>query len=169
MTASGSVLPGQVLNRESVSDRIVGDVAAATKLLVGLVYQDGANGFKQAPVDGSVNGRALYWNSYEIDNASGSKGDKIGTFYGTGARVCGKADGAIVVNAPCKASATAAHGGQFASVTVRSDTTPNLAADLQAIAAIYKGHIGETVETANDPTDAVDGDENLVFEMVRGI
>ncbi len=168
MTASGSAKPGQLLNRESISDRLVGDVAAATKLLVGLVYQDGANGFKQAPVDGTIAARALYWNPYEIDNASGSKGDKIGTFYGNCARVVGKADGAIAVNAPCRASETAAHGGQFESLTIRTDSVPNNATDVQALVALYKGHIGETVETANDPTAAVDGEEDLVFEIVRG-
>lgn len=177
--ASTNPTYGTVLNKNEVKDIQSGPVAASTTLGIGLVYKDGANGWKQAPTDGSVYADRLYWNEKSLDNSSGSLGGKSGTFYGEGARVVGKADGAITVDAKCKASTTSAHGGQFIVNSTPADaTTTPTAAQLNAVKnwvrhtiAIYKGHalelnrIGST--TASLPTDAVDEDTNVVFEIRR--
>ena len=161
---------GSIQNKHQVSDRVQGDAAAGEDLEIGLVYQDGNNGWKNAPTDGSVPASRLYWNDRVINNSgdNAAKGDKGGTFYGTGSQMLGKADGIITVGQKCRASETNGHGGQLQGLTVRGDSSANLAEDLAKIIAIYKGHANETVETNNDPTSAADGDENLIFEIVRG-
>jgi hypothetical protein len=152
---------GDVLNKHAVTDVQSGPVAASESLEIGLVYEDGANGWKVAPVDGSVEGRRLYWNPVLIDNSSGALGDKVGNYYGNGALVEGEADGAIAVGAYVKTSTNASHGGIFLSVTVAA------IGDWLDVIGIYRGHRHETTETGTSTTAAADTETNCVVELVR--
>lgn len=180
--ASTNPVYGTVLNKEEVQDKQSGPVAVSITLAIGLVYKDGANGWKQAPTDGSIHADQLYWNPISLTSTS-TLGEVVGTFYGEGARVVGKADGAIVVDNYCKASTTSSHGGQFISLADPSDATVGATfgggtATETAInnirnwqrnkVAIYKGHALELNQVDDLPTDAVDEDTNGVYEIVRG-
>lgn len=181
MVVGGSPTLGDIQNKETVRDKKEGSAAAALSLGIGLVYQDGANGWKIAPVDGSIDARRLYFNGTVLDNSGGVLHDLTSTFYGEGAIVVGQADIAIVVNDKCRASQTAAHTGQFQAITkpaaaalnaIFSDTEVEAALDalrdfLVEGVAIYLGHAGEITETQNEPTDAVDGDTDCLFLIVR--
>ena len=146
---------GTVLNREQVSDRKTGPVKAGVILGVGLVYQDGANGWDNAT---SQSGEVCYWNETVIDNSAGVLGDKVGTFFGTGALVVGYSEGIIAVNARCK-NGTVANG--FVTNTVA------LVADVLLTCAIYKGHPLERTGNETLPTASADTETNCVFEIVR--
>lgn len=174
MTSSNPTY-GTVINKNDVQDKQSGPVAVSITLAIGLVYKDGANGWKQAPTDGTIHGDQLYWNPISLTSTA-TLGEVVGTFYGEGARVVGKADGAIVVDNYCKASTTSSHGGQFITLADPSGaaTTPT-AANVDAIrnwqrskVAIYKGHALELNQVDDLPTDAVDEDTNGVYEIVRG-
>ena len=173
--ASSTVL-GTVLNKNDVHDKISGPVKAAITLAIGLVFEDGALGWDNAPVDGSVPARRLYWNPTEINNSTGVLGKKHGTFYGDNALFVGKADGVIVVDESVQASQTAAHNGQLQ--TIAEPTEPG-AAYAEAAAdslffyvvdkvASYKGHVDEIKQIADSRTDAIDEDEDCVFQIRRG-
>jgi hypothetical protein len=151
---------GDVLNKHAVTDVISGPVAASTTLGIGLVYEDGANGWKNAPTDGSIEGRSMYFNPVSIDNSSGSLGDKIGTFYGEGALVVGTADTAIAVDAHCKASTNVAQA--FEDVTITTTL-----GDLLDVVAIYRGKVHERTESGTSRTAAADTDTDCVFQIVR--
>lgn len=174
---------GIVLNKDDVLDIVEGPVAASTNLTIGFVYEDGANGWKVAPVDGSITADALYWNPTAKDNSSGSKGDLTCTVYGEGARVVGQADGVIVVDAPIRASNTAAHGGQVKALAAVVDAALNgTFDDAEAEAALdalrdyhlhkigtYKGHyLTEIGNVDISRTNAADTETNCVFELRRG-
>ena len=174
MTSTNPVL-GTVINSVDVKDIQSGPVAVSITLGIGLVYKDAANGWKAAPTDGTIHADQLYWNPRSLTSTA-TLGEIVGTFYGEGARVIGKADGAIVVDNYCKASTTSSHGGQFISLADPSGaaTTPT-AANVNAIrdwqrnkVAIYKGHALELNQVDDLPTDAVDEDITCVFEIVRG-
>jgi hypothetical protein len=173
--ASTNPTYGTVINKNDVKDIQSGPVATSITLAIGLVYKDAANGWKQAPTDGSIHADQLYWNEKSLTSTA-TLGAVVGTFYGSGARVVGKADGAIVVDTYCRASETSAHGGQFESLADPSDsiTTP-LAAQVDAIRdwqrtkiAIYKGHALELNQVDDLPTDAEDEDTNGIYEIRRG-
>lgn len=173
--ASSTVL-GTVLNKNDVHDKISGPVKAAITLGIGLVFEDGALGWDNAPVDGSVPARRLYWNPTSINNSTGVLGDKHGTFYGDNALFVGQADGAIVVDASVRTSQTAAHEGQlqsFAEPTEPGAAYGEPAADSLFFyvvdkVASYKGHVDEINQIADSRTDAIDAETDLVFQMRRG-
>ena len=174
MTSSNPVL-GTVINMNDVQDKKSGPVAVSITLGVGLVYEDGSNGWKQAPTDGTIHADELYWNPRSLTSTS-TLGGVTGTFYGEGARVTGQADGAIVVDQKCKASTTSSHGGQLMALADPSDqpTTPT-ASSINAIrnwqrdaVAIYKGHANEVNNVGVVATNAADEGTNCVFEIVRG-
>ena len=173
--ASTNPVYGTVLNKNDVQDKKSGPVAVSITLPVGLVYEDGANGWKQAPTDGSIHADELYWNEKSLTSTA-TLGGVTATFYGEGARVVGKADGAIVVDAKCRASQTSSHGGQFQANADPADaTTTPTATQLNALKnwqrntiAIYKGHALELNRVDSVATNAVDEEENGVYEIVRG-
>lgn len=174
MTSSNPVL-GTVLNQNDVQDIKSGPVAVSITLGVGLVYEDGANGWKQAPTDGTIHADELYWNPRSLTSTA-TLGGVTGTFYGEGARVIGQADGAITVDQYCEASTSSSHGGQLIALADPSGaaTTPT-AANVDAIrnwqrdkVAIYKGHANEVNNVGVVATNAADEDTNCVFEITRG-
>ena len=172
--ASTNPVYGTVINKNDVKDIQSGPVAVSITLPVGLVYKDGANGWKQAPTDGSIHADQLYWNEKSLTSTA-VLGAVTGTFYGEGARVVGKADGAIGVDGKCRASQTSSHGGQFqANADPAAATTPT-ATQLDTLKdwirntiAIYKGHALELNKVDTLPTAAVDEEENGIYEIVRG-
>lgn len=180
--ASTNPTYGTVINKNDVKDIQSGPVAVSITLPIGLVYKDGANGWKQAPTDGSIHADQLYWNDKSRTSTS-TLGVVQGTFYGEGARVVGKADGAIVVDEYCRASQTGSHGGQFEALadpanatvgaTFGSGTATETAIDAirtwqRNKIAIYKGHALELNQVDDLPTDAVDEDTNGIYEIRRG-
>jgi len=155
---------GLVLNKDDVKDKVSGPVAASTTLNPGLVYEDGANGWKQAPTTGAAIGNEVYWNPVTIDNSSGALGDKVGEFYGEGARVVGQADGAIPVDGRVKPSTTASHEGQFIAGVITA------IADLEDLCGTYKGHyLTEINQVGVSRTAAADAETDCVFELRRAI
>ena len=175
---------GDVINRADVKDVITGPVAASTSLVIGLVYEDAANGWKQAPVDGSISGQKMYWLDRDTDNSSGSLGDKIITVYGDGAIVVGKADGAIPVDGRVKASTTASHNGQFISNPVptvadegdtsMTDLGAEIAAATQAVYTYFDQTVGkylgnqkERTQSATSRTAAADEDTDCLVKIIR--
>jgi len=180
MASSDPVL-GTVMNKNDVQDKKSGPVAVSITLGVGLVYEDGVNGWKQAPTDGTIHADELYWNP-TAKTSTATLGGVTGTFYGEGARVIGKADGIIVVDQYVKASTTTAHGGQLIKLddlgtpaldATFSDTEVeaafNAARDFQRNKiALYKGHANEVNNVGAVATDAVDEDINCVFQVTRG-
>ena len=173
MASSDPVL-GTVMNMNDVTDKKSGPVAGSITLGVGLVYEDGANGWKQAPTDGTIHADELYWNP-TAKTSTATLGGVTGTFYGEGAKVIGKADGAIVVDNKVKASTTSAHGGQLISLADPAAGTTPTAGQLDVITAwvknkiaIYKGHANEVNNVGAVATDAVDEDINCVFQVTRG-
>lgn len=174
MTSSNPVY-GTVLNSQEVKDIQSGPVAVSITLAIGLVYKDAANGWKQAPTDGTIHADELYWNPISLTSTA-TLGAVVGTFYGEGARVVGKADGIIAVDEYVKASTTSAHNGQFIALADPSGaaTTPT-AANVDAIRnwqrwkiGLYKGHALELNRVDNLPTAAADEDTNIVVEIRRG-
>ena len=178
MTSTNPVY-GTVLNENDVQDKQSGPVAVSITLAIGLVYKDGANGWKNAPTDGSIHGKAFYWNPISLVSTA-TLGEKTGTFYGEGARVVGKADGAIVVDAYAKASTNVANAlmaltdpANAALNATFSDTETEAAIDAirnwqRNKVAIYKGHALELNQVNSLPTDATDTQTTCVFEIVRG-
>lgn len=178
MTSTKATI-GTVLNKDEVKDVISGQVAASTTLAVGLVYQDGSNGWKNAPTDGSKQGIVMYWNEKAIDNSAGSKGDKTGTFWGDGAIVVGKSDGIIVARAWCKPSTNFANG--FITLTDPSATLGatygggttvkgqinEITTWLTARVARYLCHVLEYNNVSALPTSSADTETDCVFEIVR--
>lgn len=168
---------GTILNKNDPAVVVrSGPVAANTKLLIGLVYQDGANGWKNSPVDGSIPARRLYWNCIEIDNTGGALGDKTGSFYGKNACVVGKADGVINVGSAVKASESTGKNGQFQALA--DPTNPGASyseteADslfhyvLKKVAG-YIGHVNEIKSIDKLATNAADGETNVVFVLEGG-
>lgn len=170
---------GTILNKLDVTDKKSGKVAASTTLAIGLVYQDGANGWKNVPTTAAVLGKDCYWNEKAIDNSAGSLGDKTGTFYGEGALVVGTADGAIVIDSWCKPSTN--HANQLMALTdpaATLGTTYNKTtaqAQINEITtwqkskvAIYKGHVLEITAANGLATDAVDEETDVVYLIKRG-
>ena len=170
--ASTDPIVGTVINRNEVQDKKSGPVAVSITLGVGLVYEDGANGWKNAPIDGSIHADELYWNPTELISTA-VLGGVIGTFYGEGARVIGVADTAIVVDQKCKASTNVAQALE-PNADPANSTTPT-SGEVDAIrdwirdtVAIYKGHALEVNRVDAVATNAVDTETNCVFEIVRG-
>lgn len=145
---------GTILNREEVTDRITGPVAVSTTLAVGLVYQDGANGWKNAT---SQSGEVCYWNETELISTA-VLGEVVGTFFGTGALVVGYSEGVITAGARCKNGAVA--NGFIINTVVA-------VADVLLTCAHYKGHLLERTGNETLPTSSADTDDNCVFEIVR--
>lgn len=177
MTSTKATI-GTVLNKNLVRDVKSGKVAASTTLAVGLVYQDTTDGWKNAPTDGSVKGKDLYWNPVAIDNSAGALGDKTGTFYGNGAIVVGKSDGIISVNQWCKAGTNVAN-----AFIALSDPASTLAATYNATdasveideitgwiknkVARYLCHVLEYNNVSALPTASADLETDCVFLIAR--
>jgi hypothetical protein len=146
---------GEVLNREEVTDRKTGPVAVSITLAVGLVYQDGVNGWKNAT---SQSGEDVYWNETEIVSTA-TLGEKVGTFFGSGAIVVGKSDGIITANARVK-------NGTVANAFVANTVT--LIADQLLTCGRYLGHPQERTGNETLPTSSADLETNCVFVIERG-
>lgn len=176
MTSTSPVI-GTILNKNEVQDFITGSVKASVTLAVGLVYQDGANGWTNAPTDGSIYGRQLFWNERSL-TATATLGEIVGTFYGEGAKVVGKSDGVITVNANCKASTSFANGfiivadPSDATATIANTTTSNEINNVRNWQrnkiAIYKGHVLEVIGNTTNGTSSADLETNCVFQIRRG-
>lgn len=174
-----SPIYGTILNKNEVQDKVTGPVAVSITLAIGLVYQDGANGWKNAPTDGSVYGRQLYWNEKSLVSTA-TLGEIGGTFYGEGAKVVGKSDGVITSQAWCKAGTAIANAfiinSDPANTTLAAtfaDTEAEAAIDAirnwqRAKIAIYKGHVLEVIGNTTLPTSSADTETNCVFEITRG-
>ena len=158
---------GTIINEDSESVvKKSGPVAAGVNLGIGLVYLDDANGWKNAPTNGSIIASRLYFNPVALDNTNGVKGDKTGTFYGLNAQVVGKIEGTMALNSKCKASGTTAQA--FAALTIRTDTVVNNQADNDAHVAGYLGHVGEIKSKDSLATAGANNETNGVFVMLGG-
>lgn len=155
---------GQVLNLDAVTDRKVHKVAANVNITKGLlVYQDGANGLKPAPTDGSVEAAKIRVAIKDANNTGGALGDKWCETVKSGAIVVVKAQGNITVDTDCMASETtagsiaalpvpASPGGAYVqaeAVAVRNHTIKKLCR--------YLAHVDEGTQTGKEPTNATDG------------
>lgn len=171
MVQLGTPVLGDVENRHLISDVVVGQVAANTDLLPGFVYQNGTNGYAQAPTDDSVLARRLRFLRAEQNNLTisgiqdGNKGDKNCETYKKGAIVIAKIDGPCTVNQYVRNSTvTAGRVMKLAEPASPIGATPTSAEFDNFVSyenlklAQYLGHAGETTGTNNPPTDAVDGD-----------
>jgi hypothetical protein len=156
---------GAVERLDLAVDQQVGDQAVSTTLTNGvLVYQDGANGIKVAPTDGSIPARRLRFAfgippEGQTSNATlGNK--KVNTIRGPNVIVIGKCDGAISVGSYCRASETNGKNGQFQAEVVDNSTVANLAAYLNKRIAIFLGKASGAggITTNALPADAADGD-----------
>ena len=163
---------GTILNKNEVQDKITGPVAVSITLAIGLVYLDGANGVKNAPTDGSVHGKQLYWNEKALTSTA-TIGEIGGTFYGEGSKVVGKSDGVITSQAWCKASTSFANG--FIILADPSNAVTPTAGEVDAIrnwqrnkVAIYKGHVLEVTGNTTLPTSSADLETDCVFQITRG-
>lgn len=178
--ASTKPIHGTIINKNEVQDKVTGPVAVSITLAIGLVYQDGANGWKNAPTDGSIHGKALFWNEKALVSTA-TIGEIGGTFYGEGAKVVGKADGVITADAWCKASTSFANGfiinsdpanttvaGTYATATEAKDQIDAIRNWQRAKVAIYKGHVLEVIGNTTLPTSSADLETDCVFEITRG-
>lgn len=158
---------GTVINKDDLSVvKKSGPVAANENLGIGLVYLDGANGWKNAPTNGSIIASRLYFNPVVKNNTGGALGALTGTFYGLNAEVVGKIEGTMALNSKCKASSTTAQS--FAALTIRTDTIANNSADRDAEVAGYLGHVGEIKSIDSLATAGADAETNGVFKIVGG-
>ena len=165
MGAEAFVVYGEVLNRDAVSDRVAGLVAAATKLIIGFVYEDGLLGWKNATA--AIEARRCYWNDRELDNSNGALGDVTGEFWGENTCFTGKAGGIIAVDDTVKigAASDTLIAADIEDAIAGAATT--IAANLKKFIAQYTGHIGEAAGTKTARTPAADGDADVVFRIRR--
>ena len=162
--SSAFVVYGDVINKDAVADRVAGLVAAATKVVIGWVYEDGANGWK--PATNGIDARRCYWSDRELDNTNGALGDVTGNFWGEGACVVCKAGGVISVDDTVKIGA--------ASDTVLTSTIEDavagaattIAAALKKFIGQYMGHVGQAQGAKVARTGAVAADADIIV-MVR--
>jgi len=158
MSELGTILPG------SKFVGITSTIKSGTTVVTGLVYIDGVNCVKNAPVDASKVRKDLFW----FDKSVVATADiKVTIFELEGLDVIGQADKAIVVNKECKASETAAHGGQLESATISTATVILNDTDRSQVVAVYRGHELE-IKEGSTPTDAIDTETNCVFRMRGG-
>jgi len=155
MTQSGSPTLGDVYNWHELTD-VVTTRASANDLTSGsFVYQDGTNGITVVPTTTIEAGRIRFL-PVGVDNSGGSAGDFEVETIKSGAIVVARCDGTIVVGDRVISSGTTA--GRCAA---RNAT----AANLEEVIGTYLGHVGEIEGTANDPSNAADGDL-VVIQMI---
>lgn len=166
---------GTILNKSASLPRITANFTTDATYLSGLVYEDGSNGWKQAPTDGSEDARELYWLEHGF-TVSGT--DKKVTVYAiNGLQVVGRADAAIVIDGKVKASTN--HAGELETevtptIADEGDTSMvdlggQIAAAGQEILTHYDTIIGHYMGHEDEirdgllRTDAVDEDNDCVF------
>lgn len=165
MAASAFVVYGSVINKGMVGDRVAGLVAANTKIPIGFVYEDGANGWK--PATAAILARRCYWSDIELDNTNGALGAVTGDFWGEGACVVCGSGGAIVVDDTVKIGATSAKVVTATITDVAAGAAGSIAADLKKLVGIYNGHVGEAQGAKQARTDAVNDDADIVVMLRR--
>lgn len=159
---------GTILNKLDIGAKgFSAVVKAAITVIPGLCYIDGANGVKNAPVDGSRDADELFWIEKSAGSATETKDKKVTIYPIAGLIVIGQAEGAIVVNVECKPATTASHGGWFITHVIRTDTVANHNTDNKIFCATYRGHEAEWKE-GKTLTDAADLETNCVFELRGG-
>ena len=165
MSAEAFVVYGEVLNRDAVSDRVAGLVAAATKLAIGFVYEDGANGWKAATA--AIEARRCYWNDRELDNSNGAHGDVTGEFWGENTCFTGKSGGVIAVDSTVKIGAAPDKliAADIEDAIAGAATT--IAANLKKFIAQYAGHLGQAAGAKVARTAAAADDADVVFRVRR--
>lgn len=169
MTVYSSAIRGDIETRDRLPANLVVPQAVSTTLVAGsIVYIDGANGVKVAPVNGSISANRLFF-CKEGQTSTSVLGEKMCTLYKCGHIVVGYCGGAIVVGDYAKQGETTGNEGQFeawGALTISLGATyVEAAVNLEVTRlqtnenkrlAIYLGHPGEGIENANKPTDAVD-------------
>jgi len=156
MTQKGSPTLGDVYNWQELTDVQV-TAASANNLTSGsFVYQNGTSGITVVPITSIPEAGRIRFLPVGVDNSSGSIGDYEVETIKSGAIVVAKCDGAIVVGDRVVASGTTA--GRCAA---RAATT----GQLEHVIGTYLGHVGELEGTANDPSNAADGDL-VVIQMI---
>lgn len=166
MTSYGSATRGDIETRDRLPALLNVSQAVSTTLIAGsIVYIDGANGVKVAPVDGSIPASRLYF-CKEGQTSTAVLGEKKCTLYKCGHIVIGKCGGVITVSQVARQGLTAGNEGEFEAVAVptnpgavyaEAEADSNFAQLVHGL-AIYLGHPSEGVETGNPPTDSVDAD-----------
>lgn len=182
---------GTILNKSSELKRTTGLIKAGNTVIPGLCYIDGANGVKNAPVDGSILSNALFWyDGVSVTVAAGAVSKKVTVYAIDGLQVVGQAEGVIPVDGPVKPATTASHGGWMITHPVpthatadEGDTsTTDLGAEIAtaintiaqavhtyggALCGYYRGHEDEVLE-GKTRTASADEDTNCVFELRGG-
>ena len=169
---------GTILNKSASIPRITANFSTVATYVTGLVYEDGANGWKNSPTDGSEDRRELYWLEHGFVVATGEV--KKTTVYAlNGLMVVGIVDTAIVVDGYVKASTN--HVGQLMAAvtptiadegdTSMVDLGGQLAAADQSILTHYDTIVGHYIGSEDEirdgllRTDAVDEDTDCVFVL----
>jgi len=151
MAQKGSPLEGDVKNWQDISDVKVSKIAASLEIPNGrFVYQDGSNGLKLAT--SSIQASRVRFCPIGFDNNPTVTPQRELETIKTGAIIVTECVGAIVVDDDVVISGTA---GQIAAAAATAQTV-----DTQI--GRYLGHVGEVEGTANEPTDATDGQLCLV-------
>lgn len=171
MVQKGTVTRGDIENKHLLTDVVVIKQAANTNLGKGsFVYQDGANGAKVVPTDDSVLARRARFIENDSNNLTisgiqdGNLGDKEVETYKEGAIVIAQCDGSIPVGSYVRTSTVNAGRVMVLAEPASPNATPTeqMLSDRDSFEklklALYLGHKGETAATANDPTDAVNGE-----------
>lgn len=156
---------GHVENLDLVRDQQVADQAINTTLINGsLVYQDGTNGIKIAPVSGAIEGSRIRF-AFGLPAAgqasNGTLGNKKVNTVKSGAIVIGKCGGAIVVGTYAQQGETVGNEGEFEQNTLDATSVATLKASLNKRVAIFLGKAtpgGGQTTTVSVPADGADGD-----------
>lgn len=157
MSAPQSYL-GSIKNRELVRDWLTDSVAAGVIIEKGAAtYIDGNNGRKNTTgIHVAVDVR---FTEIKFDNTLGTKGAKKAATIKSGAIICVKAKGAILVNSELQTAAD----GKLEALTTIGSTVGSVITWNQARVARYLGKPGELDEHDVDLTAAADGDEIFVY------
>lgn len=166
---------GTILNKSASLPRVTAVFSTDATYVTGLVYEDGANGWKNAPTDGSEDRRELYWLEHGFVVAGTTK--KTTVYALNGLMVVGIVDTAIVVDGYVKASTN--HVGQLMAAvtptiadegdTSMVDLGAQLAAADQSVLTQMDTVLGHYIGSEDEirdgllRTDAVDLDEDAVF------
>ena len=149
---------GRILNKSASIPRITAEFSTAATYTAGLVFENGAGDWRQAPTDGSKEARELYWLENGFTVASGEV--KKTTVYAlSGLFVIGKADGVIAPDDHVMASTST----ELIAEVWDGTSSATAVATGTDICGKYIGKEDEIREGDVVRSSAADGDEDCVF------
>lgn len=167
MAASGSATLGDILNKQQLTDVIISGVNSSTALTKGVFcYINGATGLVVVPIATTrPDASRIRFLEVAIDNSAGSAiTDKEAETFKKLCKCVAACDGALVVLQAVRASRTTAGRCEALPDTATGAAATVIANYLRERIGIYVGHPGEDQETANEPSDATDG-QDVVIQM----